>query len=319
MILSTTLDLPVFVERPALFLRIVSAWRAADLAVRALILVFLVLSPVTLRAAAPIDSRIIELDRALIAAGAADRAEQLAATYREWKIRNLSGDSSSHLGDAVLHESFRAGARVSQYLGDTPSLLDLEEIYLQMVGRNIAGRSEHLAMYGALIQNREFPRAVALAKRENLSVPDLPVISGARSDKQGVLQTSKDGRLEWRPWIYRKGYEVIAYVSPSCGFSRVAMKSISEEVEWSWIRPNIRLIVRRAPFWPYPGVSEWNEVNELLPMQSQAAAVGWGALDVLETPVFHVVQDGAVIKTIYGWQDSGAELAEMRGYFTEGH
>ena len=77
----------MFVERPALFLRIVSAWRAADLAVRALILVFLVLSPVTLRAAAPIDSRIIELDRALIAAGAADRAEQLAATYREWKIR----------------------------------------------------------------------------------------------------------------------------------------------------------------------------------------------------------------------------------------
>lgn len=307
----------MFVERLALSLCIASACRAADFVVRAFLLMFLVLSSVTVRAADSIDARIIELDRALIAAGSADRVEQLAASYREWKSRELSGVSCSHLSDAVLHESFRAAARVSRYLGDAPSLRDLECPYLQMVSRNLADRSEHLGMYGALIQNREFDRANALAKREGLPVPDLPVVGGIRSDKQGVLQRSKNGGLEWRPWVYRKGYEVIAYVSPSCGFSRAAMKSISEEAQWSWIRPNIRLVVRRAPFWPYPGVSEWNEANELLPMQSQAGSVGWSSLDVFETPVFHVVRDGVVVKTIYGWRSSGAELAEMRKYFSE--
>lgn len=287
--------------------------------VRAFLLMFLTLSPATLRAADSIDDRIIELDRALIAAGSAGRAEQLAVVYGEWKSREISGVSCSHLSDAVLHQSFRAAARVSRYLGDASSLRDLECPYSQLVARGVADRSEHLGMYGALVQNREFSRANALAKREDLSVPDLPAIGGARSDEQGVLQRTESGGLEWYPWVYRNGYEVIAYVSPRCGFSRVAMKSISEEPEWSWIRPNIRLVVRRAPFWPYPGVSEWNEANELLPMQSQAGAAGWSSLDVLETPVFHVVRSGVVIKTIYGWQNSGAELALVREYFLESH
>lgn len=307
------------VERLALILRIVSACRAAEVLVRAYLLMFLALSPATVRAADSIDARIIELDRVLIAAGSAGRAEQLAAMYAEWKSRELSGVSCSHLSDAVLHQSFRAAARVSRYLGDAPSLRDLDCPYSQIVARGIADRTEHLGMYGALIQNREFSRANALARREGLSVPDLPAMGGTRSDKQGVLQRSKSGGLEWHPWVYRNGYEVIAYVSPSCGFSRMALKSISEGADWSWIRPNIRLVVRRAPFWPYPGVSEWNDENELLPMQSQAGAAGWSSLDVLETPVFHVVRDGVVIKTIYGWQDSGAELAAVREYFSGGH
>ncbi len=312
--------MPVLGGRLALNPCIVSAWGVADLSVvRSFLLVLMVLVPVTVRAADPIDTRILELDRALIVAGAPNRAEQLAAAYDEWKNRNSLGASCASLSDAVLHESFRAGARVARYLGDTASLRDLECPYLQLVRRRIASADEHLGMHGALIQNRQFDKANALAKRERLSVAKLPQIKGANGDKQGVLQASKDGGVEWHPWIYSGGDEVVAYVSPSCGFSRTAMKSISEEPEWAWIRPKIRFVVRRAPVWPYPGVNEWNETNPSLPMQNQAGAAGWHSLDVLETPVFHIVRDGVVIKTISGWENSGAELAAMQEYFREGN
>ncbi len=283
--------------------------------VRFFLLMFMVLQPVAVRAAEPIDVRILELDRALLAAGAFDRAEQLASAYKEWKDQNSLIASCEGLSDAALHESFRASARIALYFGDQASLLDLKCPYLQLSHRGIATTGEHMGMHGALIQNRQFDEANALAKREMLLVAELPKIEGARIDKQGTLQTSKDGSVEWRPWNYRRGDEIVAYVSPSCGFSRAAMKSIVEESAWAWLRPRIRFVVRRAPVWPYPGVSEWNEIHPLLPMQNQAGAAGWDSLDVRETPVFHILRDGVVVKTIFGWQNSGAELAAVQEHF----
>lgn len=304
----------MLVERPAPSPCIASACRAAEVFIsHTLVWGVILLQPALASAAAGIDIRIAEMDRVLLSAGAPDRAAKLAIAYREWKNESAIGDTCEKLSNATLHEAFRAGARVSRYRADDESLRDLECTYTELVHRGMADAGEHRWMYKSLVQNRKFSEANALSERQQLSLPVLPKIIGYRADLQGVLKPSSEGTVEWHKWIYNSGDEVIAYVSPSCAHSRVAMKSIAEDPDWAWIRPKIRFVVRRAPVWPYPGLIAWNMTHPGLPMQEQAGATGWGALDVSETPVFHLVRNGMVVKTLHGWANDGADLAGMKG------
>lgn len=279
------------------------------------LLLWCLLLPTSAWAAPAIDTQLRDLDQALLASGASDRVARLASAYASWESSASPGDGCTTLSDLDLEAAFRASVHVSRYVGDEEWLGKVRCIHAELVRRGTATETTHRKMHAVLVQVRHFAEANELREMASLRVNELPEIERNVPDQQGILHPLASGKLEWRRWEYREGLEVIAYVSPACAPSRRAMHVIMNEPEWTWIRSSVRFVVRRSPAWPQPGVSEWNKSNPSHPMLLQAGPAGWKALDVHETPVFHVFRNGLLLRTLAGWADASAHLMSLKESF----
>lgn len=278
-------------------------------------LLWCLLLPTSTWAATPVDAQLREMDREMLAAGASDRVEKLVDGYSSWESSRSSGDGCGSLSNLDLEAAFRASFYISMYVGDEKWLGKVRCIHAELGRRGIATETTHRKMHAVLVQVRHFAEANALREMASLRVDELPEIERNAPGQQGVFHPLASGKLEWRGWTYREGLEVVAYVSPACAPSRRAMHVIMNDPEWTWIRSSVRFVVRRSPAWPQPGVSEWNRSNPSHPMLLQAGPEGWEALDVHETPVFHVFRNGLLLRTLTGWADASSHLMSLKESF----
>ncbi|WP_439448985.1 hypothetical protein [Stenotrophomonas sp. ATs4] len=278
-------------------------------------LLWCLLLPTSTWAATPVDAQLREMDREMLAAGASDRVEKLVDVYSSWESSRSSEDDCGSLSDLDIEAAFRASFYISMYVGDEKWLGKVRCIHAELGRRGIATETTHRKMHSVLVQVRHFAEANELREVASLRVDELPEIERNAPDQQGTLHPLANGKLEWRRWKYRKGLEVVVYVSPACAPSRRAMHVIMNEPEWTWILSSVRFVVRRSPAWPHLGVSEWNKSNPSHPMLLQAGPEGWKEMDVHETPVFHVFRNGLLLRTLTGWADASAGLMSLKESF----
>jgi len=260
--------------------------------------------------AAEIDERLLEQEQSTLALPPLQRVEGLVRTYDAWMPAATSTDCRS-LHTEKLEPGFRATAHLAKYIADDTWLARLHCFRDALEANGLASSAHHDEVIGALVAGRRFSEANALIARRGASRHPLPVIVGDVRDQQGILELVAGGQVHWRPWYYRSGWEVVAFVHPHCGYSKRALARIADDPAWSWLRAHLRLIVQREPAWPEEGVRQWNAANPRLPMYLQAGAAGWTHLDSYETPVFHLLHDGRMEATVVGWRDDGEPLRAL--------
>ncbi|HGM6069724.1 TPA: hypothetical protein ACKP39_003445 [Stenotrophomonas maltophilia] len=251
----------------------------------------------------------------MLAADERDRIPRLASSYLTWESSSLPDSTFKSLSNTDLEAAFHASAHVLHYIADYEWFRRVNCLYAELRQRRGANESVHLKMHSLLIKLRMFAEANALRASEGLSVGVLPKIDSESRKKQGILRITGEGGAQWVPWLYTEGIEIVAYVSPTCAHSRRAMQAIINEPRFRWLDGNVRFVVPRSSTWPATGVEAWNALNPLNPLLNQAGPTGWEALDVYETPVFHLVSNGKRLQTIVGWQREGAELLDLRALF----
>lgn len=268
--------------------------------------------PANASPASAIDERLLEQERATMTLPPLQRLEGLVGTYEAWLPAGAGRGTCSRLATEDVEPGFRATAHLAKYVADDTWLSRLRCLHDELEVRGLASPAYREDVFDALVAMRRFPEANKLIAQDQSSRQRLPVIDDDVRSQQGVLELQPGGRVRWKPWYYRAGWEVIAFVHPRCGFSRRALARISRDPRWSWLRSRLRLVVQREPRWAEEDVREWNALNPGLPMQLQAGAAGWGRLDSYETPVFHLLRNGKIESTVVGWQDDGVQLDAFR-------
>lgn len=265
-----------------------------------------------------IDERLLEQDRATMTLPPLQRIEGLVRTYEAWMPAGTGMGTCSRLATEDVEPGFRATAHLAKYVADDTWLARLQCFHDALEARGLASSTYRDDFIDALVAMRRFPEANRLIAQGQTSRQRLPVIDDDVRSQRGVLELQPGGRVRWKPWYYRAGWEVIAFVHPRCGFSRRALARISRDPSWSWLRSRLRLVVQRGPRWAEEGVRQWNALNPGLPMQLQAGAAGWERLDSYETPVFHLLRNGKIESTVVGWQDDGVQLDAFRARMVRG-
>lgn len=257
----------------------------------------------------PIDERILALDRSMAEVSPRLRLAALAEAYEAWMPAEVRSNACNLIDRQQLEPGFRATAHLARYFADETWLFRLRCFHAALQGEGATSAAHDQALAGVLVATRNFAEANALRRRIGLVGNVLPGGIGWKRHRQGVLVLEVDGSVRWSAWRYRQGWEVVAFVHPSCSFSQRALAQIASHSRWKQLRERLRLVVQREPEWRDGAVRKWNERHPELPMLLQASAAGWKGLDSFETPVFHIMHGGKVVRTVVGWRRDGQELA----------
>ncbi|WP_411849521.1 hypothetical protein ACLB90_10910 [Stenotrophomonas sp. LGBM10] len=279
-----------------------------------LLLAFLLLGsasePGTPRAADALLADLVRLDTPDADLPALERIAAMQAVYRGGTAHLQTGADCHSIASDNQRDLFDATALMAFYQPDEALLHRMRCLHERLVSDGTAGAADHRALHGALVALRHFDEANQLRDRWSLPVPTLPDIRGEPSAGMEVLRLGHADAVE-RIAFPENGVHVVALVHPNCSFSARALQAIVTDPGYDALRGHMRLVVRSDPHWPEKAMRAWNTLHPDLPMLAMVPGVKFSQLDMHETPVFHLVQDGVVVETVVGWQGDGAAVRAL--------
>ncbi len=246
-----------------------------------------------------------------------ERLAALRAAYAHAAPVAMQPRHCAALPDARLQDLFASTALVAFYARDPPTLARLQCLYDALLARDLAGPEQHHAMRGALIALQRFAAANALNDRLPTRPAVLPQIGGDPLPGRPLLRLDSPARVQ-RAALAEEGVRVVALVHPHCGFSRRALQAISTSPAYAWLRGRLQLVVPIGQTWPGQEMLDWNAAHPDLPMQPMVVDPSWQGLDLQQTPVFHLLDNGRRVDTVVGWPDGGADLERIRAVLQSG-
>jgi hypothetical protein len=267
----------------------------------------------------PLDQRIAGMEQGSSYLKPKQRLSTMLSTYYNEVDPGAFGSDCAHIDTSVLAEIYLASAHIARYTANEEWLARVRCLHSALKAKDMGTKKGDGALRDILIATRHFEEADALASQVMPFKRTLPRILGNKMSQQGVLVPVSNGNLQWTQWESRQGWQLVAMVHPLCGFSRRASAAIANQKRWDDLRSRLRMVVQREAGWYGDAeVREWNLLHPELPIVFQAGAQGWGPFDAYETPVFHILHDGKLVRSISGWTDDGRLLHEAWGELVHG-
>lgn len=267
----------------------------------------------------PLDQRIAGIEQERLGLEPKERLSAMLRAYDSEVAPEPFSDECARIDTSVLKEIYMASVHIARYTANEEWLARVRCLHSALKAKDMGTKKGDGALRDILIATRHFEEADALASHLMPFKRTLPRILGKKMSQQGVLVPVSNGNLQWTQWESRQGWQLVAMVHPLCGFSRRASAAIANQKRWDDLRSRLRMVVQREAGWyGDAAVREWNLLHPELPIVFQAGAQGWGPFDAYETPVFHILHDGKLVRSISGWKDDGRLLHEAWGELVHG-
>lgn len=205
---------------------------------------------------------------------------------------------------------FNATSKMDAYDRDPVLLRRMRGLLRQMQRDGSASRRNHLQMHAALVSRGRFNEANRLRIEKHMKVPLLPDIRGAKRLTRQVLKLDEQGYAD-RVTLPTSGWRIIALVHPYCSYSRKALVDIADSRELVGTQEYVQLVVPSGGVLPQHEIRSWNRAHPDMPLHSLQYSTLWAALNLLQTPVFHLMHNGIRVDTSVGWEGTGEELLRL--------
>ncbi|MET4681771.1 hypothetical protein [Stenotrophomonas rhizophila] len=261
-----------------------------------------------------IHEKMVAQETALLGLTPQQRGRLLNETYGALVDETIFRRGCAGMEDEDVDDVFSSTALIAFYRRNAQWVERLQCLHSALADRDKAELRHHLKLHGLLLSIRRFDDANELQKRYGIPVPALPTLDTELGGGLNVIDMVDQGRLKHMVLSPRveAGIQVIATVHPSCGFSRRALDAILSNPRYAWLLPYMQLVVPREAAWPEGSMRAWNDNHPTYPMYAQSTGKAWEPMETLETPVFHLLHNGALVVSATGWNGDGAELDTIR-------
>ncbi|MBD8637244.1 hypothetical protein [Stenotrophomonas sp. CFBP 13725] len=205
---------------------------------------------------------------------------------------------------------FNATSKMDAYERDPVLLRRMRCLLRQMQRDGSASRRNHLQMHAAFVSRGRFNEANRLRIAKEMSVPLLPGIRGAKRHTRQVLWLDEEGHAD-RVTLPMSGWRIIALVHPYCSYWRKALVDIADSRALVGMQGYVQLVVPSGGVLPQHEISSWNRAHRDMPLHSLQYSTLWAPLNLLQTPVFHLMHNGVRVDTSVGWTGTGEELLRL--------
>jgi hypothetical protein len=195
-------------------------------------------------------------------------------------------------------------------------LSDMEAMFNLLISRGAPAFQEARELYAGMVFLRRFEAARRLAESYRVDVasplPHLRNLPEVRSRHHRVMTATSLGELEIRHWTPPAERSILVVAGPDCARSRKAVLDIAGDKDLAaifdrssvWLAPpTLSGDMGRTMDWLRDGVRQ----NRF----AVFAEEDWPEVDMYETPVFFVMENGVVKNTIRGWRPP-ASMAELK-------
>lgn len=281
------------------------------LLMRALLLSMFFLAPAH-RAAAGAADDLVRLADTMAAAPHQSRADLIRERYRA-----IHGPvRPDQLATAGLLTRFKAAEIAAFYSHDPGIALELRDIYVQLRAHRMADASHAESVLATLVQAREFEIAHAFNNQEKVvpgeSLVRLAYALAPEAARRTVLDV-KGAELTPRGVDVSTGLRILAVAHPDCGYSRQAADAIDAD-------DALRELFERHALWITPptrdltneGANKWNDERPGQRLQVTYRTSDWPEISDWSTPMFYVLRDGQLVRTLAGWPKDGATHRQLR-------
>lgn len=244
-----------------------------------------------------------------------------ADDHREWANQSrrvfeklfsgyFSAEAYRQFSDEEIRSFFEDTHSMAVFSFDVRYARLLRDLAIDMSARGMPAKAELNRAYGALVGTRALAEADIFAKQFAVDRADwvlAPELANAHVDgKPSVIKISeivaKRAVLSRQAIELGDGVQVIAMVSPHCGFSNNAMKFIEKDPELkarfakrtTWVVPQT-FEVSIAP------LVEWNRSASEVILDLAYKNEEWEPLRSWATPIFHFFKDGKLVEVVAGW------------------
>jgi hypothetical protein len=280
------------------------------LRLRVILLSMLFLTPMHGSAAETADD-LLRLADMLATAHHQTRAELIRGRYEA--LRRAARDQSP--SDDLLG-AFKAAEIAAFYSHDPAIALELRDIYVRLREHRVANATHAESVLGSLVQTRELQAAHAF-NTEAMVVPGERLVRLAHAPTPGtdppfVLDVA-GAELVPRGVDVSTGLRLLVVAHPGCGYSRQAADAIEAD-------DTLREIFEQKAVWIAPPTREptnestitWNLKRPRQRLSVAYRTSDWPMISDWSTPMFYILRDGRVVRTLTGWPKDGATQAELR-------
>jgi hypothetical protein len=255
---------------------------------------------------------LLRLANTLVTVHHQTRADLIRARYGALHRDALSSRSSR---DDLL-EAFKAADIATFYSHDPALALELRGIYARLREHGIADPSHAEAVLGSLVLARELEAARAF-NEEAMVVPEESLIRLARAPALGadrrVILDVAGVELVPREVDISTGLRVLVVAHPGCGYSRKAADAIQAD-------DMLREFFGRHAVWIAPpnreptnaSIINWNIKRPKQRLSVAYRASDWPMINDWSTPMFYLLHDGQLVKTLAGWPADGTTQEQLR-------
>ncbi len=236
-------------------------------------------------------------------------ATVIAREYEQYKKASGNGSCKTDAPTAQLHDAFAAALIASQGTAEASYLDDLQACHTQLKLRGANQRSEDVLLYKALVRHREFVAAARFSNEHaELRLPPVPPVIDDRqtlaSEKPSALRVvhERNGTRLVRDEIdLHKPKQIVVVASANCHFSQDAISELEKDSDLKarlagamWLAPLDDLL-------QFSEMQNWNEQHPYAELQVPYRKSELHGLDLTETPVFFILEDGKIVDSLAGW------------------
>jgi hypothetical protein len=191
-------------------------------------------------------------------------------------------------------------AHEERYLRDMQAMFDV------LVSRGAATGLDARELYAAMVLLRRFEAAKRLAESHRIDIksrlPTLRTLPEVQSPRYRVMAATSLDNLEIRHWAPPAGRSIVVVAGPDCARSRKAVMDITADADLAPIFENRSIWLAPPTLSADTGrTMDWLREGAQSNRFAVFAEEDWPDIDMYETPVFFVMEDGVVKKTIRGW------------------
>lgn len=240
--------------------------------------------------------QLVQLNESQRNATGLERSRAVIAEYT--KLYPAAGDDIESLSAAELDDLFRATSLVSGYSFSRAHAGVMRHAALALEARGALSDWHIRQLAGAFLSSRDFDGAEwARSRWPGADLPALPRLEGTGGN---ILEPVNEQLLEYAT-IDPGATRIIAVVHPFCGPSSRALADIDSRPELADIKDLLTLLVAPEAELPMAAVLAWNAAHPSLRMRFMNNRSDWAILESLDTPTFHLVSGGKVVRTTEGW------------------